>query len=248
MDFPQPFGAKAWDGLKAFFSGILGDLDEKPKAIVVVTGHWEEAQVTVSVASRPPMLYDYRGFPPHTYELSYPAPGSPDLGHRISRMLADGGVPAAVDNARGFDHGVFVPMLIIEPTAQIPVVMVSMQKALDPDHHIRLGAALAPLRDEGILIIGSGSSFHNLGTFFDGADQESAMFDDWIAETVGQEPSDRSERLRHWYDAPGARMSHPRPDHLIPLMVAAGAAGEDSGRRSFGDTIGGKKLSCVTFG
>jgi aromatic ring-opening dioxygenase catalytic subunit (LigB family) len=249
MSFPEPFGPHAYDGLKDYLASLLASLPERPRAIVVASAHWEERIATVSTASAPPMLYDYYGFPPHTYQLQYPAPGSPELGRRVRELLEQAGIAAAVDEQRGFDHGVFVPMLIIDPSAAIPIVMLSMRKDLDPAHHIAIGAALTPLRDEGVLIIGSGSSYHNMRSIFDGADDGSATFDAWLHDTATQTDTQvRNSRLVDWANAPGARASHPRSDHLIPLMVAAGAAGNDHGHASFRGLIGGKAYSCFTFG
>jgi aromatic ring-opening dioxygenase catalytic subunit (LigB family) len=249
MTFPEPLGPHAYDGLKDYLASLLATLPERPKAIVMATAHWEAPLATVSTASAPPMLYDYYGFPPHTYQLQYPAPGSPELGTRIRGLLEKSRIPATVDNQRGFDHGVFVPMLIVNPDATIPVVMLSIQKDYDPAHHLAIGAALAPLRDEGVLIIGSGSSFHNMRTIRDGADQGSAEFDGWLHDTITQaDASARNSRLVDWIHAPSARAVHPREDHLIPLMVAAGAAGGDPGRHSFRGVIGGKVYSCFEFG
>jgi len=219
-----------------------------PRAVLIVSAHWEESVVTVSTAESPPMLYDYYGFPPHTYQLKYPARGAPDIARRAESLLQQASIATREDDRRGFDHGVFVPMLVIDREASLPVVMVSMRGDLDPAFHLAMGAALRPLRDEGLLLIGSGSSFHNMRTIFDGADEGSTAFDAWLNETVTATDADtRSTRLIHWDQAPAARASHPRPDHLIPLMVAAGAAGRDSGSRPFHDTIGGKAYSCFRF-
>jgi aromatic ring-opening dioxygenase catalytic subunit (LigB family) len=195
------------------------------------------------------MLFDYNGFPEHTYRLSYPAPGDPVLAARMKGLLAHAGIEAADDAERGFDHGVFVPMLIVDSKAEIPVVMLSLRQDLDPAHHIAVGQALAPLRDEGILILGSGNSFHNMRSFLDGEAAASLRFDDWLTEAVTTQGSQTRERdLVHWSEAPSARACHPREEHLIPLMVVAGAAGGDAGRRVFHDLIGGKTISGFAFG
>jgi aromatic ring-opening dioxygenase catalytic subunit (LigB family) len=242
-------GRRPYDPLKAYFTGLLSTLPQRPRAILIVSAHWEEALPTVSVATAPEMLYDYYGFPAHTYELAYPAPGAPDVAAHVRTLLAEANIETASDSQRGFDHGVFVPMLIIDPAATLPVAMLSMQASLDPARHLAIGRALAPLRDEGVLIIGSGSSFHNMSTFFDGQEHGSAAFDAWLHETVAHvNPAARSARLAAWAGAPGALESHPRPDHLIPLMIAAGAAGQDAGHRTFRDVINGKPFSCFSFG
>jgi aromatic ring-opening dioxygenase catalytic subunit (LigB family) len=196
------------------------------------------------------MLFDYSGFPEHTYQLSYPAPGAPALAERVRGLLHAAKIDCGTDGARGFDHGVFVPQLIIDPKAEIPVVMLSMRHDLDPAAHIAMGRALEPLRDEGVLIIGSGNSYHNLREFFGARGVEASLaFDDWLNETVTEsDPAARNARLLDWSHAPGGRACHPREDHLIPLMVAAGAGGMDPGRRSFRDLLGGKAVSCFSFG
>ena len=162
MDLPPPFGPHAWDSLRDYLAGVLKSLPERPKAFLVVTAHWEADKPTVSVNPKPGMLYDYYGFPPHTYKLSYPAPGDPALAAEVKRLIEAAGLPVATDGERGFDHGVFVPFLIVDPKAEIPVVMLSLRKDLDPAFHIKLGKALEPLRDQGVAIVGSGMSFHDL--------------------------------------------------------------------------------------
>ncbi len=249
MEFPAPFGPHAYEGLRSYLAGLLESLPAPPRAILMVSAHWEEPVPTVSSAAAPPMLFDYYGFPPHTYQLNYPAPGDPQLAAQVRTLLAGAGIAAASNAERGFDHGVFVPMLIIDPAARIPVLMLSLAADLDPARHWALGAALAPLRSDGVLIIGSGSSYHNLRAIFAGGDGGSAAFDAWLNETVVEvAPAERRERLIAWEGAPQARACHPRAEHLIPLMVAAGAAGDDPGRASFRGRIGGKAYSCFTFG
>ena len=249
-ELPPPLGSHAYDSLKSYFSGLLATLPERPRAILIASAHWEEPVPTVSTAAAPPMLYDYYGFPLHTYRLQYPAPGSPQLAARVRDLLAQAGQPVAGDDRRGFDHGVFVPMLIIDPEAKIPLVMLSLAADLDPARHLAIGAALAPLREEGVLVIGSGSSYHNLRAIFSGGeDRVSLEFDAWLNETViDEDVTRRARRLIEWRSAPGAAASHPRAEHLIPLMLAAGAAGTDAGRASFRGRIGGKAYSCFTFG
>lgn len=247
MTFPAPIGAHGWDSLRDYLAGLLASLPERPKAILVVTAHWETAQPTISLNPKPGMLYDYYGFPDHTYRLQYPAPGAPEIGAEAKRLIEAAGLPVATDNARGFDHGVFVPFLIIDPKAEIPVAMLSLRSDLDPAFHIQLGKALAPLRDEGVLIVGSGMSFHNLRTFFAGGDAASASFDSWLDETASASTVERETRLAAWRTAPGAHACHPREEHLMPLMVVAGAAGDSKGRHAFRDVIGGKTISAFEF-
>jgi aromatic ring-opening dioxygenase catalytic subunit (LigB family) len=250
ITFPSPFGAHAFDYLKAYLAGLLDGLPAPPKAIVVISGHWEERLPTVSTAAAPPMLFDYYGFPEHTYHLSYPAPGAPDLAEKVRVLITGAGIDVATDSRRGFDHGVFVPFLIVDPQAHIPVVMLSLQQNLDPAFHIAVGRAIAPLRDDGVLIVGSGNSFHNLRAFFDGNDSKaSAAFDAWLNEAVsGTSADQRNASLEQWAKAPHARDCHPREEHLLPLMVVAGAALNDIGRRVYHDNIGGKLASGFAFG
>ena len=249
MEFPAPFGPQAYEGLRVYLAGVLDSLPAPPRAILMVSAHWEEAVPTVSSAAAPAMLFDYYGFPPHTYQLKYPAPGAPELAARVSGLLEGAGIRAASTAERGFDHGVFVPMLIIDPAARIPVLTLSLTADLDPARHWALGAALAPLRSEGVLIIGSGSSYHNLRAIFAGGAGGSEAFDAWLNDTAVQvAPAERRARLLAWEHAPQARACHPREEHLLPLMVAAGAAGDDPGRATFRGRIGGKAYSCFSFG
>lgn len=240
---------RAFDGLKAYLSGLLASLPERPSAILIVSAHWEEKRVTLGAARAPGMIFDYYGFPEHTYRLSYPAPGAPELAERARGLLAAACVETALDAARGFDHGVFVPMLIVDPGATIPILTLSLRDDLDPAFHIGVGAALEPLRDEGVLILGSGNSFHNLHTFFDGEAKAAAGFDAWLTEAATKPSAEaRNALLAQWSAAPFARACHPREEHLLPLMVVAGAAGADAGRRVFRDAAMGKAISGFAFG
>ncbi|MDG3005585.1 DODA-type extradiol aromatic ring-opening family dioxygenase [Paludisphaera mucosa] len=240
----------SWDRLAAWLRSLPDLVGVRPRAILIVSGHWETPGFRVSSGPRPELIFDYSGFPPHTYELTYPAPGDPALAARVAGLLEAAGLTAAVDPERGFDHGVFVPLKVAYPDADLPVVALSLDRSLDPDLHARAGAALAPLRDEGVLILGSGMSFHNLRAFFggDGA-EESDRFDAWLSDAVAAHSADeRRRRLDGWASAPGGRFAHPREEHLIPLMVAAGAAGEDLGRKAFCDRIMGRLCSAYIFG
>lgn len=250
MDWTAMGGpADAWDRTAAFLRGLIASLPERPKAIIVISGHWEEDAFTASTAAQPEMIFDYYGFPPHTYELSFPAPGAPALAERIVELLGAAGLPARTDATRGFDHGVFVPFLLITPAADIPVVPLSLKRDLSPEEHLRAGAALAPLRDEGVLIVGSGMSFHNMRAFFSpAATQPSAVFDAWLTEAITAEPDARWAALAHWAEAPAGRQSHPREEHLIPLMVAAGAARDEPGSRPFTDNVMMADISAFRFG
>lgn len=248
IDGPPPFGRESWERLRLYLAGIVASLPAPPKAFLVVTAHWEEEAATVSVNPAPGMIFDYFGFPAHTYELSYKAPGAPEIGRRAAALLREAGLPVAEETERGYDHGVFVPMLIVDPQAQIPVVMMSLRRDLDPARHLAIGRALAPLRNEGVVIVGSGMSYHDLRHFRDGDGRDAATFDSWLGEAVTSAPAKRDEALQHWADAPAGRACHPREEHLLPLMVAAGAAGADIGARDYHDVIGGKTISAFRFG
>lgn len=248
MDFPA-LGVGAFDGLRAYFAGLLATLPQKPDAILVMSAHWETTGFAVSAAANPNMIYDYTGFPEHTYRLSHPAPGSARLAQTAQRLLTATGLTASLDEQRGFDHGVFVPMMMINPPADIPVVTLSVQKPFDPALHLAAGAALAPLRDANILILGSGSSYHNLRDFFTGSAAAAKDFDSWLHEIMAlPDATERTARLMHWTDAPSATASHPRAEHLIPLMAIAGAGGTDAAQRDFHAFIGNKPFACFRFG
>jgi len=197
----------------------------KPKAVLMVSGHWESNDYTVMASAHPPMLYDYSGFPDHTYQIVYPAPGAPLLAQRVHSLIQAAGLPAHLDPERGFDHGAFAPLAVMYPDADVPVVQLSLRHNMDPADHIAVGRAIAPLRDEGVLIVGSGLSYHNLSRFGPAGRAPSEAFDAWLQTTlVGSAPAQREARLLQWTTAPAARIAHPREDHLIPLMVALGAA------------------------
>jgi aromatic ring-opening dioxygenase catalytic subunit (LigB family) len=253
MDFPPPMQG-AFDKLGAYLRGLAAEIGERPKAILVISAHWDEAEVTINAGAAPPMLYDYYGFPEHTYRLNYPAPGAPALAGEVKDLLANAGIAAKMETARGYDHGVFVPFMLIYPEADIPVLQVSLRSDLDAGFHIALGRALVPLRDQGVLIVGSGNSFHNLAVLRrplpPGADDEKARaFDNWLqATTTNPDPAARDAGLTSWAEAPNARACHPREEHLIPLMVAAGAAGSDVGRQVYADHMAGHALSGFQFG
>ncbi len=203
------------------------ELPAQPKAVLMISGHWEEDCLTVMSAARPPMEYDYFGFPDFTYQIEYPAPGDPALAGRVRCMLADAGFTAGSDEGRGFDHGTFAPAFIMYPEADMPIVQLSIHEDYDPALHYEVGRALAPLRDEGILIVGSGLSYHNLGEMRNPgvAREPSIAFDAWLQDALlSADPGTRRQRLLEWESAPSARSAHPKEDHLIPLMAAVGAA------------------------
>jgi aromatic ring-opening dioxygenase catalytic subunit (LigB family) len=249
IEMPPPMGPNAFDGLRDYLAGLVATLPERPRAFLIISGHWEAPAFTVSANPSPGMLFDYYGFPPHTYELSYPAKGDADLAGQVSQMLKKAGITHQIDDTRGFDHGVFVPMLIADPQAEIPVVMMSIREDFDPAAHIALGEALAPLRDQGVVIIGSGNSYHNLSSFRDGEGRNSQIFDKWLRDAVTQSDySARKASLMDWETAPMARDAQPREDHLIPLMAVVGAGGQDEAITDFSDNMGGKAISGFRIG
>jgi aromatic ring-opening dioxygenase catalytic subunit (LigB family) len=240
--------ADTWDATKHFLEGLAATLPETPKAILVISGHWEEPAFTASSAAAPQLIFDYSGFPEHTYRLTWPAPGNPELAARVNDLLTRSGLPAGLNANRGFDHGVFVPLKVAFPEAQIPVVTLSLSSSLDPELHLAAGRALATLRDEGVLIVGSGMSFHNLRAYLRPETQERARaFDAWLTAAVESPAGERDALLSEWRNAPFAAYAHPREEHLIPLMVAAGAGGNAPGSRIFSDEPMGAKISAYRF-
>jgi aromatic ring-opening dioxygenase catalytic subunit (LigB family) len=227
---------------------IPGSLPAAPAALLVVSGHWEAPVPTVTSSAAPPLIYDYSGFPQSTYELTWPAPGSPELATRVQQLLGSAGIDAREDGERGFDHGVFIPLKVAYPEARIPTVQLSLRAGLDPAEHIAMGRALAPLRDEGVLLVGSGMSYHNLrGLMAPGTPKVSARFDDWLATTIAATPTERDALLTMWSRAPMARDCHPREEHLLPLMVIVGAAGAARGRQVLRDEVMGAVVSAFRF-
>ena len=247
---PPPDDPSRWVGLEAYLRGIPASLPQRPHALLVVSAHWEMSRPTVLASANPDLLFDYYGFPPETYRLTYPAPGAPDLARRVRGLLSDAGIESGEELERGYDHGIFVPLKVAFPDADIPILQLSLQKGLDPARHIAIGKALATLRDDNILIIGSGLSFHNLSAFGDPrAAAPSEAFDDWLTQTLCDSAPDRREAgLAQWADAPAARICHPREEHLLPLMVAVGAASREIGRQVFSRKIWGKAVSAYQFG
>lgn len=240
--------ADTWHKTQHFLEELAATLPAMPKAILVVSGHWEEAAFTASAAAEPRLIFDYSGFPEHTYRLTWPAPGEPELASRVVQLLKEAGLPAELSANRGFDHGVFVPLKVAFPEAQIPVVTLSLAASLDPALHLASGRALAPLRDEGVLIVASGMSFHNLRGYFRTETLErSRAFDAWLTAAVESEASQRDALLARWREAPFGEYAHPREEHLIPLLVAAGAGGNAPGRRIFSDEPMGAAISAYRF-
>jgi aromatic ring-opening dioxygenase catalytic subunit (LigB family) len=237
------------DDLKQYLRTVASVPPRPPAALLVVSAHWEASVPSVMTSPHPPMLYDYYGFPPESYRITWPAPGHPELARHVEQHLRQAGFHTDEDPARGYDHGTFVPLKVTYPAADIPVVQLSLIQGLDPAQHLALGRALAPLRDEDIFIIGSGMTFHNLRIFRDPRSAPIAeTFDGWLRDTMAQDPDTRAEGLTRWSSAPAARLAHPREEHLIPLMVATGAAGSDAARLAYNNTFAGLRLSAFHFG
>ncbi|MGE6474048.1 DODA-type extradiol aromatic ring-opening family dioxygenase [Psychrobacter sp. NPDC078631] len=249
MDW-QP--ADMWYEMAMFLKSISARLPERPKAILIISAHWQTAEFSITTGKQPNLIYDYYGFPEHTYSLTYPALGAPALAKQVSRLLTEAGVGNKQDAERGFDHGVFIPFKLMFPEADIPVVQLSLRHDLDPQAHLAAGQALASLRTEGVLIVGSGMSFHNMRGYGDTSFTEpSESFDEWLTNTVESADSDkRLAALVNWKNAPHALDSHPlgAEEHLLPLMIAVGAAGCDKGHKIYSQQVLKTQLSAFQFG
>jgi aromatic ring-opening dioxygenase catalytic subunit (LigB family) len=244
-----PMGSKAEQAELAQYLRSVAKVPQSPlKAVLVISAHWEEAVPTVMSGRHPPMLYDYYGFPPESYEINWPAPGEPALAHRVRALLSGAGFESAENAERGFDHGTFVPLKLAYPNADLPTVQLSLKRGLDPQEHLALGRASAPLRDEGIFIVGSGMTFHNLRAFGPQSSVAAEAFDGWLREAATLEHTQRDRLLSDWTSAPSARLAHPREEHLLPLLVVAGAAGADRGTLTYNGTILELRLSAYHFG
>jgi aromatic ring-opening dioxygenase catalytic subunit (LigB family) len=237
--------------LEASLADIPRQIGRKPKAVLVISGHWEAETFQVMGTPKPPMVYDYSGFPPHTYAIHYDAPGAPEVAGRVRELLEAAGIPAGIDTRQGYDHGTFAPLAVMYPQADVPVLQLSLKSGYDVDAHLAAGSALAALRDEGVLIVGSGLSYHNLRNFGPSARAPSAAFDAWLREALKPASANaRAASLREWDKAPSARQAHPQEDHLIPLMIVAGAAGDDESTLIYHDAqvFGGVTASSWRFG
>lgn len=244
---PLPLLGDAGHAALVRFLGTVAAGLARPDAIVVISAHWEAPVPTLTGGAHPPLIYDYSGFPEASYAIEYPVPGAPALAGDMLQMLQDAGLDAGVDASRGFDHGLFVPLKLMYPDADIPCVQLSLVSGLDPALHIRLGRALAGLRQRDVLVVGSGFSFHNLRAFFAGRpgtpDPDNDTFQDWLVETctaTGLSEAEREQRLIDWERAPHARYCHPRAEHLLPLHVCCGLAGGPA-RVVFDDAVLGKR-------
>lgn len=223
--------------LEHSLKSLVSELGRTPEAILVISAHWEESDFTIIGNPRPGMIYDYSGFPDYLYQIEYPAPGAPEVAKRVSELLTQAKIPSKVDLSRGFDHGVYSVLKPMFPDASVRVLQLSLKSDLNPESHLQLGRALAPLREEGVLIMGSGLSYHNLRRFGAAGKKPSAEFDAWLQTSLLETaPETRTQKLIQWERAPAARLSHPREDHLIPLLVAVGAAESEEARLIYYET------------
>ena len=248
MDWNPP---DTWNRMGDWLRAVPELVGRRPRAVLAISAHWEAPAFTVNAREQHELLFDYYGFPEHTYRLQWPAKGDAALAERITALITEAGLPVARDDSRGLDHGVFIPFMLIDPQASIPVVQLSLREGLDPTEHLALGRALAPLRDDGVLIVGTGMSFHNMRAFRRdnaGLNPDSVAFDDWLAQAVAQPGEARERALAEWERAPSARASHPEEEHLLPLHVVAGAAGADAGRQALSDRVLGSAQSAYVFG
>ncbi len=242
---PLPLlGDPGHEELVARLQGIAANL-ARPSAILVVSAHWEEPVPTITAGAHPSLIYDYYGFPDEAYEVQYPCPGEPELARKVQAALTQAGIPARLDSQRGFDHGLFVPLKLMYPEADIPCIQLSLTDNLDAASHLAIGRALQALEYENLLVIGSGFSFHNMQAFFAPPTPESQArneaFEAWLADTCCSTElaeAERHHRLVNWADAPHARYCHPREEHLLPLHVCYGLAGRPSHTRLSATVLG----------
>lgn len=242
MDWNPP---GIWDRMREFLQMVPDLWPETPRAVLVISAHWEARTVTIAGGERPGLIFDYYGFPEHTYRLTHAAPGHPDVAAEVQAALTQAGIESVVDIEAGWDHGVFIPMKVIDPDARIPVVAMSLHASLDGDEHLRIGRALASLRDNGVAIIGSGFSYHGGQS---SSPTAANVFDEWLRGAVSAAASDNGTLLTHWDHAPNARVSHPREEHLIPLMVTVGAGAGEQSVLIYDGSLMGRRLSGWAFG
>jgi 4,5-DOPA dioxygenase extradiol len=238
---------------RRFLGDLPGLLPEKPKAILMISAHWERLRPTVNAPPANETIHDFGGFPPELYKISYPAPPSADLARRVAELLTAGGLPTDIDTKRGLDHGAWVPLMVAWPDAEIPVVQLSVQTRLGPEHHYRLGQLLAPLRAEGVLIVGSGSFTHDLASFRTSGGRIDAPEPDWVhvfAEWMSAALRERRiDDLLHYRErAPEAAHNHPTEEHLLPLYVALGAGENDVKLLHSSTTYGILRMDAFSFG
>jgi len=235
-----------------FLHGIVPTLGN-PEAILLISAHWEEREATITGSKNPDLIYDYYGFPEESYNINYPAPGNPEFAEKVYQLLNRENIKTRNDTVRGFDHGMFVPLKIMYPKANIPCIQLSLVKGLDPEEHIKMGNALSTLKNENILILGSGFSFHNLRSLLTGnqndTDSQNEEFEDWLNHTCTSHDlseDQREQKLIEWHKAPHARHCHPREEHLLPLHVCYGIA-KSPAKLVFNNKILGKRASAYLW-
>jgi len=242
--------ADTWQGMEAWLRNLLPSLNVAPRALLVISAHWEEPVFTLNTQAAPGLLFDYYGFPPHTYQLTWPAPGAPELAAEVAELLGKAGFDTAFNHRRGFDHGVFIPLKLVRPEADMPVLQLSLRSDMDPQAHLELGCVLAPLREQGVLIVGSGMSFHNIPLMRANLAAPAPAveaFDRWLQNMIVLPQAERDAALADWQQAPGALLAHPDAEHLLPLHVVAGAAADSPGRTDFHQVAMGVPLAGFVF-
>lgn len=255
---PLPLlGHAGHDAMNLFLKEIAAMMP-KPEAVVVLSAHWENDPSLVTSHSAPELVYDYYGFPRQAYEIEYPAAGYPELALKAAVLLNEAGINAKAEGKRGFDHGVYIPLTLMLPQADVPCIQISLIKGLDAEKHLLMGQALRPLLRENIWLLGSGFSFHNMRGFDLQAgsgspsmpDTQNRSFQDWLKKTCADEktsPEQQRQNLLNWEQAPAARHCHPREEHLLPLMVCAGAAGYRPAHKVFDVKIMGRSSVCFLW-
>jgi aromatic ring-opening dioxygenase catalytic subunit (LigB family) len=239
---------QVFEPMREFLADVHATLPGRPSAVLVVTAHWEADLPSLSGTASPSLIYDYYGFPPETYALTYPAPPAPELAQAAAAALADAGIQARVDSHRGWDHGVFIPLKVMFAQADIPVLAMSLQSDLNPAAHVAMGEALRGLRDQGVLVVGSGMSYHNLRNFNSpSAHAQSVAFDAWLDHALAGDAARRRQQLAQWAQAPSGRESHPREEHLLPLMVASGAGSDLPAQKIWCGPAGASQVSAWRF-
>ncbi|MCJ2182879.1 dioxygenase [Novosphingobium sp. 1949] len=251
MDWGPHYPDDMWESMAVFLRSVSAGLGRIPKAVLVVSGHWETARPTVQSVERNTLLFDYAGFPRHTYELEYPAAGSPQVAERVRSCLVSAGFACDIERERGLDHGVFVPFLLIYPDADVPILQLSLPRGAQASELIALGRALAPLRREDVLLVGSGMTYHNvagiLGRIPNQA-EPAAAFDAWLGSVLTMsDPEERERALAQWQSAPFASVCHPTPEHFLPLLVMAGAGEGSAGTRIYNAPTLGNLQSAFSF-
>ena len=252
---PMPLlGEPSHAGMVAFWKE-MAEKFPAPDAIVMISAHWEAEVASITASKAPEMLYDYSNFPAETYQYQYPSPGHPALAKQMAEMLAGNNIQVKRETERGYDHGMFVPMMLMYPKADIPCIQLSLLSSLNAQQHLDLGKALADLRQQNILVIGSGMSFHNFSAMRrrSADDQkQSQAFDEWLVETCcsnALSAEEREQRLSNWESTPSGRFSHPREEHLLPLHVCFGmaASSSDVAQHAYSESWKGLSLSAFLW-